>query len=96
MTSPEGQDRRNSPTPTDSQIEKMNRRLDEAEARVEKLDGELRLLAEGLVMNREEIARLCSQLNGDPLEKTSDLLRYFASNPFYRDVIVGCYGVEPE
>jgi hypothetical protein len=45
--------------------------------------------------NRGEIARLCSQLNGDPLEKTSDLFRYFATNPFYRAVMVECYGVAP-
>jgi hypothetical protein len=38
--------------------------------------------------NRERIASLCTALNGDPIEKTSDLLRYLAGNPFYRDLIV--------
>lgn len=36
---------------------------------------------------RSEIARLCSSLNNDPIEKTSDLPRYLAGNPFYRDVV---------
>lgn len=43
--------------------------------------------------NSEEIARLCSQLNGDPLEETRDLPRYFAANPFYRETMVAHYGV---
>jgi hypothetical protein len=34
-----------------------------------------------------EIARLCSTLNGDPIEQTSDVPRYLAGNPLYRDVI---------
>ena len=34
-----------------------------------------------------EIARLCSALNGDPIEQTSDVPRYLAGNPLYRDVI---------
>jgi hypothetical protein len=46
--------------------------------------------------NREEISHLCSELNGDPLEKTSDLPRYFASNAFYREAMVTCHGVTPE
>ena len=45
--------------------------------------------------NSDEIARLCSALNGDPLERTSDLPRYLASNPFYREAMVACYGVPP-
>ena len=44
--------------------------------------------------NRGEIARLCSSLNGDPIEKTSDLPNYFAANPFYREAMVEYYGVE--
>ena len=36
---------------------------------------------------RSEIARLCSSLNRDPLEKTSDMPRYLAGNPFYRELI---------
>ena len=43
--------------------------------------------------NRREIARLCSSLNGDPIEKTSDLPAYFAANPFYREAMVEYYGV---
>jgi hypothetical protein len=43
--------------------------------------------------NREEISRLCSQLNSDPIEKTSNILRYMAANPFYRDTMVECHGV---
>lgn len=46
--------------------------------------------------NREEIARLCSELNGDPFELTSDLPRYFAANPFYRDVMLAFHGGEPD
>ena len=42
---------------------------------------------------REEISRLCSSLNGDPIEKTSDLPEYFACDPFYRDAMVAYYGV---
>jgi hypothetical protein len=36
---------------------------------------------------RTEIAQLCSSLNNDPVEKTSDLPRYLAGNPFYRDLV---------
>jgi len=36
---------------------------------------------------RSEIARLCSLLNDEPLEKTSDVVRYLAGSPFYREVI---------
>ncbi len=43
--------------------------------------------------NNEEIARLCSELNGDPLEKTRDLPTYFAANSFYRATMVAHYGV---
>ena len=38
--------------------------------------------------NREQIARRCTSLNRDPIEKTSDLLRYLAGNPFYRELLV--------
>mgnify|MGYP003532386498 CR=1 FL=1 len=37
---------------------------------------------------RSVVASLCTALNGDPIEKTSDLLRYLAGNPFYRDLMV--------
>jgi hypothetical protein len=36
---------------------------------------------------RSEIARLCSSLNNDPIEKTSDMPRYLAGNSFYREAI---------
>ena len=36
---------------------------------------------------RLKIAKLCSQLNGDSIEKTSDLLNYMAENEFYTEVI---------
>ena len=45
---------------------------------------ELRYSAE----TRDEIARLCTELNRDPIERTSDMPRYLAANPFYRDVAV--------
>jgi hypothetical protein len=38
-------------------------------------------------VTRSEIARLCSSLNNDPIEKTSDMPRYLACNPYYRDLI---------
>lgn len=38
--------------------------------------------------NREQIARRCTSLNNDPIEKTSDLLCYLAGNPFYRELLV--------
>ena len=34
-----------------------------------------------------QIARMCSSLNGDPIETTSDVPRYLAGNPLYRDLI---------
>lgn len=40
---------------------------------------------------RSEIARLCSSLNDDPLEKTSDVPHYLAGNPFYRELIESCH-----
>jgi len=55
-------------------------------------DGTLREFAYSAA-NREEIARLCSKLNRDPLEKTSDIPRYLAGNPFYRDLMVTHHGV---
>lgn len=35
--------------------------------------------------NRLQIAKLCSQFNGDPLEQTSKLLEYIAGNDFYAE-----------
>lgn len=43
--------------------------------------------------NRHEIAQLCSLLNGDPIERTSDLFAYLAANSFYRDTMIEYYGV---
>ncbi len=40
---------------------------------------------------RDEIARLCTELNNDPIERTSDMPRYLAGNPFYREVAVQFY-----
>jgi hypothetical protein len=41
---------------------------------------------------RDEIAQLCTALNNDPIERTSDMPRYLAGNPFYRDVAVRFHG----
>lgn len=41
-----------------------------------------------------QIAQLCSSLNGDPREKTSDVLGYLAGNSLYRDLIAASYGDE--
>lgn len=46
-------------------MEEMKRRLHRTQTLVEKLDGELRLLAEGIVMNQEEIARLRDEYRRD-------------------------------
>lgn len=43
--------------------------------------------------NREEIGRLCAELNKDPIEKTSDVPRYLAENPFYRELMVTFHDV---
>ncbi|MDA1079802.1 MAG: hypothetical protein O2840_03915 [bacterium] len=40
--------------------------------------------------DRLTIAKLCTELNHDPIEKTSDLLNYLAENDFYTTV-VGAY-----
>ena len=37
--------------------------------------------------NEAEIAALCTQFNGDPIKKTSDILHYLAWNSFYRNFI---------
>lgn len=57
-------------------------------------DGTVRELADS-PETRMEIAQLCSRLNGDPLEKTSDLPRYLAGNRFYRDAMRKWHGVAP-
>ena len=49
-------------------------------------DGSVRELAFSEA-TRPEIARLCSLLNNDPIEKTSDMPRYLAGNTFYRELI---------
>lgn len=37
--------------------------------------------------NQTEIAELCSEFNGDPMKKTSDILHYLAGNSFYKNFI---------
>jgi hypothetical protein len=49
-------------------------------------DGTIRELALSEA-TRPEIAQLCSSLNKDPIEKTSDMPRYLSGNPFYRELI---------
>lgn len=44
--------------------------------------------------NRQEIAALCTALNGDPIDTTSDIPSYLASNEFYRELMVEAYGVK--
>ena len=41
-----------------------------------------------------EIAELCSSLNGDPIEQTSNLPRYLSGNPLYRELIGAFYASE--
>jgi hypothetical protein len=49
-------------------------------------DGSIRELAFSEA-TAPEIARLCSALSGDPIEKTCDISRYLAGNAFYREAI---------
>ncbi len=42
--------------------------------------------------NRVEIAHLCSSLNKEPIEETSDMPRYLAANPFYRELVEAFHG----
>ncbi len=37
--------------------------------------------------NQKEIAQLCHEFNNDPLEKTSDVLKYLSGNGFYSETI---------
>ena len=37
--------------------------------------------------SRMQIAQLCTQLNKDPIEKTSNVLDYLSENSFYTDTI---------
>lgn len=37
--------------------------------------------------DRLKIAKLCTKLNNDPIEKTSNLLDYLAENEFYTDIV---------
>jgi hypothetical protein len=41
--------------------------------------------------NEKEIAALCSQLNGDPLEKTANVYKYLSGNSFYKDFMMEHY-----
>jgi len=66
-------------------------------------DGDIRCvfkLADGTVRRltlgpdtEGEIAALCAELNDQPLEQTRDVLRYLATNRFYRDAMAQWYGV---
>jgi hypothetical protein len=49
-------------------------------------DGTLRHLSYSQA-TASQIARLCSSLNADPIETTSDVPRYLAGNPLYQDLI---------
>lgn len=37
--------------------------------------------------NESEIAALCSEFNGDPLDETKDIIAYLTKNDFYGDFI---------
>jgi len=39
----------------------------------------------------KEISKLCSELNGDPLEKTSNVYKYISGNDFYHDFMMENY-----
>ncbi len=56
-------------------------------------DGTVREL-ELSASTRAEIAERCSAMNGDPIEKTSDVARYLGGNPFYRDAIAAFHGAK--
>jgi len=43
-----------------------------------------------------EIAQLCSALNDDLIEVTSDVVRYLAANPLYQDLVAAFHGSGPE
>ncbi len=42
-----------------------------------------------------QIAQLCSSLNGDPIENTSDVPRYLARNPLYGELIAATHAGPP-
>ncbi len=42
--------------------------------------------------NEKEISHLCSEFNGDSLEKTSNVYRYLSENSFYHDLMIEYYG----
>lgn len=41
--------------------------------------------------NEKEISELCSQFNGDPLEKTANVYKYISGNAFYRGFMMEHY-----
>ncbi len=41
--------------------------------------------------NEAEISKLCSEFNGDPLEKTANVYRYISGNKFYQDFMMEHY-----
>ena len=55
-------------------------------------DGSVRRLTLG-PDTEAEIAALCSQLNEVPLEQTRNVLRYLATNSFYKDALERWYGI---
>lgn len=57
-------------------------------------DGTLREIAFSEASS-SQIAQLCSSLNGDPIEKTSDVPRYLAGNPLYRELIAASHAGAP-
>ena len=42
-----------------------------------------------------QIAQLCHSLNRDPIENTSDVPRYLAGNPLYRELIAASHAGAP-
>ena len=41
--------------------------------------------------NEDLISKLCSEFNGDPLDKTANVYRYVSENDFYRDFMLEHY-----
>ncbi|OUM99113.1 MAG: hypothetical protein BAA04_06535 [Firmicutes bacterium ZCTH02-B6] len=58
-------------------------------------DGSVRRLTLG-PDTEAEIAALCAELNEVPLEQTRNVLRYLATNTFYKDALARWYGVAAE
>lgn len=41
--------------------------------------------------NEDLISKLCSEFNGDPLDKTANVYKYISENDFYRDFMIKHY-----